>query len=153
MGYALNTDEVWIYPTNSWEVTFSGVEGVLLDENSFIGETSITISGFLPVYQTISGTYEIATCDDESKADVIAIADGIPTISGGETALLKLHGKISNSAWNWEYGKSIYLSISGTFAQDPPTISGYVAKPLGVVLSPTTMFFNPQVGWVIEEDV
>ncbi len=80
-----------------------------------------------------------------AHANVIAEAEAcfaIATSTATVGSVVDVHtfGKYTNSVWSWTPGKQLYLNDAGTLSH----VAGTHIKPMGVAITPTTIFLSPQ---------
>lgn len=101
--------------------------------------TEADLVNFPPVVITDSGTVEIASSLNASHFNRflgICVADTLT----GNNAPIKISGTITNSNWNWDVTKEIYLA-DGVLTQNP---SGgeLFSQQIANVLTPTTILIT-----------
>ena len=116
----------------------------------FSGLTSVEAAG------AAIATYNLLYMDGTAKELLLADADAAgkaPAIcmaldagaDGGKVPVL-WQGRVRNSAWSWTEGGLIYLSDTpGALTQTPPATAGDIVQIVGVALSATEVWFNPQL--------
>jgi len=102
------------------------------------------------VYMKNDGKVWKAAASGISTTPVIGMC--LNSVSANGTATILLCGRAYNSSWSLGTGGSeIYLTTSaGGFSTTPPSgVTGYVVQVLGVVLSATTIYFNPSLNQTV----
>ena len=129
-----------------------GIPGPQVTYISIFGTAGETLSQYDVVYQDYNngGVFKKAVCSDLNKADASGLVLQAGGVTSGSTGEIALWGLITYSGWNWSPGKGLFLSsTSGTFTQIQPTTSGYYVKPLGRTPTSSGVWFNEQLGWLI----
>jgi len=102
------------------------------------------------VYMKNDGKVWKAAASGISTTPVIGMC--LNSVSANGTATILLCGRAYNSSWSLGTGgNEIYLTTSaGGFSTTPPSgVTGYVVQVLGVVLSSTTIYFNPSLNQTV----
>lgn len=102
------------------------------------------------VYMKNDGKVWKAAASGISTTPVIGMC--LNSVSANGTATILLCGRAYNSSWSLGTGgNEIYLTTSaGGFSTTPPSGgTGYVVQVLGVVLSSTTIYFNPSLNQTV----
>jgi hypothetical protein len=178
VAQAISNIRVWVHPELGWEVggiydqviitqqqgqkgdpgpvgPASQVPGPVGPQVTYIslpGVAGETLAQYDVVYQdhTDSGKYKIAVCSDLAKADACGMVIQQGGIVNGNTGDILIWGYITDESWNWISGKNLFLSSTpGVFTQDEPTTSGYYGKPLGRTPTTSGIWFNSELGWLI----
>jgi hypothetical protein len=178
VAQAITEIRIWVHPELGWEVggiydqviitqqqgqkgdpgpvgPASQVPGPVGPQVTYIslqGTAGETLAQYDVVYQDYadSGKYKIAVCSDLAKADACGMVIQPGGITNGNAGSILIWGYITDASWNWTAGKGLFLSSSsGNFMQDEPTTSGYYAKPLGRTPTTSGIWFNSELGWLI----
>lgn len=102
------------------------------------------------VYMKNDGKVWKAAASGTSTTPVIGMC--LNTVSANGSAIILLSGRAYNSSWSLGTGgNEIYLTASaGGFSISAPSgVTGYVVQVLGVVLSSTTIYFNPSLNQTV----
>lgn len=102
------------------------------------------------VYMKNDGKVWKASASGITTTPVIGMC--LNSVSANGTATILLCGRAYNSSWSLGTGgNEIYLTTSaGGFSTTPPSGgTGYVVQVLGVVLSATTIYFNPSLNQTV----
>ena len=89
---------------------------------------------------TVSGA--INTTINTASGLVLCTLD---SVYAGYTVEWLVYGVANSPYWSWTTGGIIYLSTNGTMTQTVPTGTDVAVQILGIALSPTKIFFNPQL--------
>jgi len=104
-----------------------------------VGECGEDCDEFEAVYWKSDGKLWLAQADGSKQPCIgLMVEDGLTA----ESKRFQIRGEITNVAWTWTVGGSIYLdpTTPGTLTQTP---SGSNAQILGYAQSATTMFITP----------
>jgi hypothetical protein len=180
MAQAIESQTIWVDPQDGWEVgtiagaittiyvpvpgpTGSGVQGepgIQGEPGPIVGRYSIMdmvgedLLEFDIVYQDYSdlGKYKKAINTSLAETDACGIVVNGGGILADHIGEIVLWGAVDNPSWSLTSGKPIFLADSyGNFSHDPPTTSGHWAKPLGRATTTTGIWFQPELGWEIED--
>lgn len=102
------------------------------------------------VYMKNDGKVWKAAASGISTTPVIGMC--LNSVSANGSAIILLSGRAYNSSWSLGTGgDEIYLTTgAGGFSTTPPSGgTGYVVQVLGVVLSATTIYFNPSLNQTV----
>lgn len=102
------------------------------------------------VYMKNDGKVWKASASGITTTPVIGMC--LNTVSANGSAIILLSGRAYNSSWSLGTGgNEIYLTTgAGGFSISAPSgITGYVVQVLGVVLSSTTIYFNPSLNQTV----
>lgn len=141
-----------MYPkTEGWHTLDSAGLERLLVQSPFeaIGYGGETCAQYTCVYpDEISGKWKLVQCDGTATE---ANGFGIVTESGGISTSVEgtvaLWGFITNPSWGWTPLKEVFVSATaGALTQTQPSTVGQFAKPIGLALTATTIWLNPQTG-------
>lgn len=118
--------------------TASGIKAAFnASENLAFGEVG---------YLNSNGTVTRAAATAIATASAMVMSLGTVTIASSSSGTLLLHGIVRNDSWTWTTGNLIFLSpTTGTLTQVAPSGTNYVIQVMGIALSATKMFFNPQL--------
>lgn len=102
------------------------------------------------VYMKNDGKVWKASASGITTTPVIGMC--LNTVSANGSAIILLSGRAYNSSWSLGTGgDEIYLTTgAGGFSLSAPSgVTGYVVQVLGVVLSATTIYFNPSLNQTV----
>jgi hypothetical protein len=102
------------------------------------------------VYMKNDGKVWKASASGITTTPVIGMC--LNTVSANGSAIILLSGRAYNSSWSLGTGgDEIYLTPgAGGFSVSAPSgVTGYVVQVLGVVLSATTIYFNPSLNQTV----
>lgn len=102
------------------------------------------------VYMKNDGKVWKASASGITTTPVIGMC--LNTVSANGSAIILLSGRAYNSSWSLGTGgDEIYLTTgAGGFSTSAPSgVTGYVVQVLGVVLSATTIYFNPSLNQTV----
>jgi len=102
------------------------------------------------VYMKNDGKVWKAAASGVTTTPVIGMC--LNTVSANGSAIILLSGRAYNTSWSLGTGgDEIYLTTSaGGFSISAPSgVTGYVIQVLGVVLSATTIYFNPSLNQTV----
>jgi hypothetical protein len=88
--------------------------------------------------------------DTAEKAFAVGIVTQTGGISNNSTGEVTLIGKVSNPAWSWTAGDSLFVDVnSGVMTQTEPSSLGVYVRPLGEAMTSTSIWFQPSTGWIV----
>jgi len=89
----------------------------------------------------VGGVLKVASSDDISRMPVDGMV--LASVSSGETVDMLDEGVVENPSWSFTPGNPIYAGPNGTIVQTPPSTPNSVVQKLGVALTATKIYFDP----------
>lgn len=132
-------------------------QGIILDSLPASGQASGAVVSLIysaaltrgsPVYVAADGTVKRADANGAATFPCIGLA--LADASTGSHDVL-LFGTYAEDSFTWNVGGNaglIYLATDGTLTQTQPSATDDVVQILGYALSPTRIYFNPNLGYI-----
>jgi hypothetical protein len=97
-----------------------------------------------------NGLYYVATNNTSiQEATVVGIAQ--ENISSGSSGAIRFgQSIITNSEWSFTAGAQLFLGVNGAIITT--TVGALFGIPVGYALTPTSILFNPQIGFTYSLD-
>lgn len=117
-----------------------GSAGPIQDPPACGGEVTFVAGADLNAFLLVrldANTQAIAA-DQSLSGSVLGVT--LASALQGEAVAMRIFGPVSNPAWSWTPGGSLFLGSSGAMTQTPPT-SGYLVA-VGSAISATEAFIN-----------
>lgn len=114
---------------------------------------NVTLIENVSAYQVgkLTGTYAAGKAQANSTLSMPSIGLFLDAGSTGETVRILLSGVITNTGWSFTPGGEVYVSPStaGELTQTAPVTLGHVKQKVGIALSPTDLYFNPDLTYEV----
>lgn len=117
-----------------------------------MGTGGEAISQYALLYCDVNdaGKYKLASSSAEATYDVKGIA--LAAIELGASGLIRVgSGTVSNAAWAWTPGATLYCGVDGAIVEDIDDIEW--VKPIGHADTATKIVFAPQLGYNRDDPV
>ncbi|MEW6138902.1 MAG: hypothetical protein AB1733_11775 [Thermodesulfobacteriota bacterium] len=143
IGHAITDTTIFFLPKS-----FSGDVGPSGGITGTAGE-DLSVCDVVYADYTNSGRYKKAT-NNATSLEAAAVGIAQANITEGASGPIQLFGTMTNGAWSWIPGKSLYVSDTpGALIQYEPSAYGRYVKPVGYAVSATEIWIFPQSGWQV----
>lgn len=99
----------------------------------------------------LTGAYSAGLAQGNSLLSMPTIGMFLDSGSIGDEVRILLSGVVSNNSWTFTPGGELYVSpsVAGGITQTAPNTVGHVKQKIGIALSATDIFFNPDLTYEV----
>lgn len=128
-------------PTADEKAALAGTAGIPSSINLYVTDEDERLNNFIikipstdiPAFRMITTDLQYADCNNDQADTVLGITLNTTTV--------KLFGKVTNSLWNWDITKPIFLGTNGLLVQDISGVEKFLQR-IAIPLTPTTIFLD-----------